>query len=104
MYFPLCFSHKTWGYAHAHEFIGDVGNIMTETGLTDIISYAFLLKGKTFHICMRALKMVVEVIIIPTIDDVEVKCNDMIMDNLEASARKSEIYKLWLDCLIKTVL
>ena len=47
-------------------FIEAVGNLMAETGLSDIMSSAFagvqkMLTGKKFPMCMRALRMVVEV-------------------------------------------
>ena len=72
-------------------FIGAVGNLMTETGLSDILSSAFsgvhkMLQGKKFPMCMRALRMVVEVILIPIIGDAEVKCPDTFMASLEAKA------------------
>ena len=65
-------------------FIGAVGNLMTKTGLADIMSSAFagvhkMLLSKKFLMCMRALRMVVEVILIPIIDDCEVQCNDAFM-------------------------
>ena len=90
-------------------FIGAIGNLMTETGLADIMSSAFsgvhkMLQGKTFPMCMRALRMLVEVILIKVVDKDEVKCYDTLMANLEARALQSETCKLWLDCLIKPVL
>lgn len=90
-------------------FVGAVGNLMTETGLSDVMSSAFsgvhkMLQGKKFPMCMRALRMVIEVILTPIIGDAEVKCPDTFMASLEARALKSETCKLWLDCLIKPVL
>ena len=90
-------------------FIGAVGNLMTETGLSNILSSAFsgvhkMLQDKKFPMCMRALRMVVEVILIPIIGDAEVKCPDTFMASLEAKASKNKTCKLWLDCLIKPVL
>ena len=49
-------------------FVEAVGNLIAETGLSDIMSSAFagvhkILTGKKFSMCMRALRMVVEVIL-----------------------------------------
>ena len=90
-------------------FIGAVGNLMTETGLSDIMSSAFagvhkMLQGKKFPMCMRALRMLVEVILMPIIDDLEVQNSSTLMANLEERAQKSKTCKLWLDCLVKPVL
>ena len=40
---------------------------------------------------MRALSMMVEVILIPIIDNVKVQCSDTFMDNLKASALKTKL-------------
>ena len=106
---PSAFLVRLGGMHMLMSFIGTVGNLMTETGLADIMSSAFagvhkMLLGKKFPMCMRALRMVVEVILIPIIDDHEVHCNDAFMANLEARALKSKTCKLWLDCLVKPVL
>ena len=90
-------------------FIGAVGNLMAETGLADIISSAFagvhkMLIGKKFPMCMRALRMVVEVILEELIKELKVQCYDVLMASLEERAQKSRTCKLWLECLIKPVL
>ena len=59
-------------------FIGAVGNLMAETGLSDIMSSAFggvhkMLTGNKFPMCMQALRMVVEVILEPIINDFSVQ-------------------------------
>ena len=84
---------------------------MSETGLTDVMSSAFsgihkMLLGKKFPMCTRALRMVVEVILIPIIDDLELTAQnyDVFMANLEERALKSKTCKLWVDCLVKPVL
>ena len=89
--------------------IGAVGNLMTETGLADIMSSAFagvhkMLVGKKFPMCMRALRMVVEVILEPVLKELEVGCCDTFIGNLEEKAQKSRTYRLWVDSLIKPVL
>ena len=55
-------------------FIGAVGNLMTETGLAVIMSSVFagvhkMLVGKKFPICMRALRIVFEVILEPVLKE-----------------------------------
>ena len=52
-----------------------------------------MLLGKQFSMCMRALRMVAEVILIPTIDDL-VQCNDTFMANLEATALEQDMQAL----------
>lgn len=89
-------------------FIGAVRNLMTETGLADIMSAAFagvhqMLIGKKFPMCMRALRMVVEVILEPTINDHSLLCYDTFLSDLEIWAECSKTCRLWLDCLIKPV-
>ncbi|KAL8583211.1 hypothetical protein ACOMHN_053724 [Nucella lapillus] len=87
-------------------FIGTTGNLMADTGLADILSSVFagvkkMLIGKKFMKCLRALRMVVEVILEPILEDPSVQCYDDLMENLENRARKSRTCRLWLDCLIK---
>ena len=62
-------------------FIGAIGNLMKETGLADIMSSAFagvnkLLIGKKFPMCMRALRMVVEVVLQPILNELTIQCYD----------------------------
>ena len=84
---------------------------MSETGLADVMSSAFsgvhkMFLGKKFPMCMRALRMVVEVILIQIIDDLKLAMQnyDVFMANLEERALKSKTCKLWVDCLVKPVL
>ena len=90
-------------------FIGTLGNLMTETELADIMSSAFtgvhkMLVGKKFPMCMRALRMVVEVILEPVLKELEVGRCDTFIGNLEEKAQKSRTCRLWLDSLIKPVI
>ncbi len=89
-------------------FIGSVENLMTETGLADILSSAFggvhkMLIGKKFPMCMRALRMVVEIILEQLIKDLKVQCYNTLMASLEERGQKSRTCMLWLECLIKPV-
>jgi len=77
-------------------FIGPVGNLMNETGLADIMSSAFggvhiTLSGKKFPMCMRALRMIVEVRIF---DDPNVQCSDNLIAELEERALRSKTCKV----------
>ena len=88
---PSSFLIRLGGMHMLMSFIGAIGNLMTETGLADIMSSAFsgvhkMLQGKKFPMCMSALRMLVEVIIIKVVDKDEVKCYDTLMANLEARA------------------
>ncbi len=85
-------------------FIGSIGNLMAETGLADIMASVFagvnkMLVGKKFPNSMRALRMVVEVILGPIINDFPDFTS--LMNNLEERAQVSKTCKLWPDCLIK---
>ena len=78
---PSSFLIRLGGMHMLMSFIGAIGNLMTETGLADIMSSAFsgvhkMLQGKKFPMCMRALRMLVEVILIK-VDKDEVKCYDL---------------------------
>ena len=87
-------------------FIGAVGTLMGNTGLSEIMQTAFggvpkMLTGKRFPQNMRALRMVVEELlssIIVTSEDYE-----QLMSILNDKANKSRTAKLWTDNLIKPV-
>ena len=88
-------------------FIGAVGTLMGNTGLSEIMQTAFggvpkMLTGKKFPQNMKALRMVVEELlssIIVTSEDYE-----QLMSILNNKANKSRTAKLWTDSLIKPVL
>ena len=63
-----------------------------------------MLIGKKFPMCMRALRMVVEVVLQPILNELTVQCYDTFIASLEERAQKSRTCRLWLDCLIKPVL
>jgi hypothetical protein len=82
------FCLETWGEAYAHELRW---SSWAATGLSDVMSSAFagvdkMLIGKKFPICMRALRMVVEVILDPVINDPSAQSYDNFIANLEARA------------------
>ena len=106
---PSSFILRLGGMHMLMSFIGAVGNLMTETGLADIMSSAFagvhkVLVGKKFPMCMRALRMVVDVILEPVLKELEVRCCDTFIGNLEEKTQKSRTCRLWLDSLTKPVL
>ena len=87
-------------------FIGDVGTLMGNTGLSEIMQTASggvpkMLTGKKFPQNMRAMRMVVEELlssIMVTSEDY-----DQLMSILNDKANKSRAAKLWTDNLIKPV-
>ena len=60
-----------------------------------------MMLGKKFPMCMRALRIVVELIISPVC--ATVASYEELIEELENRAAKSKTSKLWLDCLIKPV-
>ena len=106
---PSSFVLRLGGMHMLMSFVGAVGNLMAATGLSDGMSSAFagvdkMLIGKKFPMCMRALRMVAEVILDPVINDPSVQSYDNFIANLEARAQKSRTCRLWLEPLIKPVL
>ena len=76
---PTSFIIRLGGMHMLMSFIRAVGNLMKETGLADIMSSAFaevnkMLIGKKFLMCMRALRMVVEVVLQPILNEFTVQC------------------------------
>ena len=66
-------------------FIGAVVNLMTETGLMSAVFTGVqkMLIGKKFPMCMRVLRIVVEVILEPTINDFSLLCYDTFLSRLD---------------------
>ena len=76
-------------------FVGSVGTLMAETGLTDVMEAAFagtakMLNGKKFPQNVIALRMVVEELLRNTIEISEFKCMDDLTSALEAIASRSK--------------
>jgi len=87
-------------------FIGCVGSLMAETGLSDIMECAFggvghMLSGKKYPQNFRALRMVTEELLRPIIQ--EVTNMQELMEVLEVRATESRTTRLWLDIVIKPV-
>ena len=90
-------------------FIGSIGTLMADTGLSDIVSSVFggvskMLTGKRFSQNVRALRMVAEEARCGIIQDKPLHCSGDLMQVLETEASKSQITKLWVVVLIKPVL
>ena len=72
-------------------FIGAIGTLMTDSGLSDILASSFagverMLSGKKYPQCLRALRMVVEVILEPLLQLDRVSCHADLMTVLEERA------------------
>ena len=89
-------------------FVGSVGTLMAETGLTDVMEAAFagtgkMLTGKKFPQNVRALRMVVEELLRRTIEGNNFQSMHDLMSFLEDISSRSKTAKLWIDCLVKPV-
>ena len=88
-------------------FIGCVGTLMADTGLSDVMECAFggvshMLTGKRFPQNFRALRMVAEELLRSMI--LEAVATNYVMSILQNRADKSQTSKLWVDMLIKPVI
>ena len=84
--FPPSFIIQLGGMHLLTSFIEAVGNLMSNTDLADILSSGFagvakMMIGKKFPICIRALRIVVEMILAPLITNLN--CNDDLMEVLQ---------------------
>lgn len=88
-------------------FIGCVGNLMSNTGLLEIMKSTFagvekmLLGSKYFPQNLRALRMVVEELLRPYITQFD--SSDKLDEFLENISKESKTTKLWVENLIKPV-
>ena len=88
-------------------FIGCVGNLMSNSGLDEIMKAAFagvdkvLLGSKYFPQNVRALRMVVEELLRPYMS--EINSYTELKSVLDEVSEKSKTGKLWVDNLIKPV-
>ena len=88
-------------------FVGSCGKLMNNSGLEVVMASAFasvdkLLKGKLYPMCVRSLRFVVEELLRPYMPELS-SFRDM-MNFLEDVSSKIRTSKLWVDCLIKSVL
>jgi len=90
-------------------FIGTVGTLMAETGLSDVLGAVFggvpkLLSGKKFPQNVRALRLVTEELLRSLFEhNPGFTCYTDLMSALEIIACSSKTSKVWIDILIKPV-
>ena len=87
-------------------FIGSIGSLMSESGLSEILDAVFagvpkLLSGKKFPQNVRALRLVMEEILRDILLTHKVDSLSQLMTILESLSSQSRTTKLWVDCLIK---
>ena len=90
-------------------FVGAIGTLMTETGLSEILKSVFggvekMLTGKKFPMNMRAMRMVAEELLRDVIGRSQLNNHHDFMIVLEELASKSRTSKMWVDVFIKPVL
>ena len=87
-------------------FVGAVGTFMRGSGLEEIMKSTFagvpkLLSGKKFPQNVRALRIVTEELLRPTLDNQELHSRKNLTKYLASKSQKSDTSKLWVDCLIQ---
>ena len=90
-------------------FVGSIGTLMEESGLSEILSDVFggvskMLSGKKFPQNLRALRMVAEELLRRILREMPVVCHQDLIQVLEDLSAQSKTTKLWVDVLIKPVL
>lgn len=88
-------------------FVGCVGVLMTNSGLDDILKFAFggvhhMLQGKKFPQNVRALRLAMEEVLSQVVEKVDTY-EDMCI-SLNGLSEQSKTCKLWVDCLVRPVL
>ena len=89
-------------------FIGCIGTLMAESGLSDILEGTFagvpkMLLGKKFPQNVRALRLVAEELLRKVMIYNDINCVEDLQSVLENLAMRSKTSKLWVDGLIKPV-
>ncbi len=91
-------------------FIGSIGTLMADTGLSDVLESVFggvgkMLTGKKFPQNVRALRLIVEEILRDVLlNHPQLSTTDELLLELERRSLLSKTTKLWVDVLIKPVL
>lgn len=102
--------HLRLGGIHAlMSFVGAVGSLMAESGLSSVLSEAFggvakMLQGKKFPQNVRALRMMTEEVLRSLIVDGNIVTADDLSRALDHIAGQSRTAKLWVEVLVKPVL
>lgn len=89
-------------------YVGCIGQLMENTGLTEMMSAAFgsidaMLSGKKYPQNVRALRMVVEELLRPLFQANQLKSAEDLWNLLEELGKRSVTSRLWVECLIKPV-
>ena len=89
-------------------FIGSVGSLMAESGLSEILDSTFggvqkMLTGKKFPQNMRALRLVVEELLRHLFERIELDSYRDMVKVLDDIGRRSRTSRVWIECLIKAV-
>ena len=90
-------------------FVGAIGTLMANTGLSEILKSVFggvekMLTGKKFPMNMKAMRMVAEELLRNVVDKSQLQDHHDFINVLEDLASKSHTSKLWIDVFIKPVL
>jgi len=90
-------------------FVGAIGSLMADSGLSDVLSEVFggvpkMLSGKKFPQNVRALRMLSEEVLRSLFADHQFENVDDLMKALDQTARESRTVKLWVEVLVKPVL
>ena len=89
-------------------FVGAIGAIMADSGLSEILESVFggvpkLLSGKKFPQNVRALRLVLEELLRDILVSEEVKTLEQLLDILKSLSSESRTTKLWVDHFIKPI-
>lgn len=90
------------------DFVGCIGTLTADCGLRDVLCSAFgsvdkMLSGKKYPQNVRALRLLVEELLRPILEDVAISSMDELEKELEERSSKSRTTKLWVDCVIRPV-
>ena len=90
-------------------YIGCVGTLMDNSGLTELLSGQFagvqkMLSGKKFPENVRALQMLAEELLRPVFLSHDIQTMKDLMDILDGFSQRSKTTQLWVDCIIRPVL
>ena len=90
-------------------YVGCVGTLMENTGLTEVLSGPFggvqkMLSGKKFPENVRALRMLVEELLRPVFTAQNIQTTQEFWNVLDDLSSRSRTAHLWIDCLIRPVM
>ena len=90
-------------------FVGAIGSLLAESGLSDVLSDVFggvakMLSGKKFPQNVRALRLMTEVVLQSMIPDGNFQNAEEFMSALDHIASQGRTARLWIEVLVKPVL